>query len=86
MKRPEHFEEKRRRRDKAFKRFIKNRRMIIPSLILVLSMGATFGGLVGIAAQAAVGRDAVPIGLIVGGLAGIVFGGPYVLRRLEAKA
>lgn len=80
MKKPEQFERKRRMRDKAHHRFLKNRHLILPGVMSCLFAGAALGGLVG---KFGGTNDTVALGLLVGAVMGVALGLPYVERRLS---
>lgn len=78
MKKEYAFEHKRKVRDKAHLRWIKNRYLVVPSFIAAAFIGGVIGGTI----ARDVYPDAVSLGAIVGMFLGVAVGGPYIVRNL----
>lgn len=73
------FARKRRTRDKANRRFLKNRHMIIPGLAGL----AALGGMAGATVALSIGPALSPYGFIIGAAVAYAAGGWHVVRDLS---
>lgn len=78
MKKPDAFEHKRKVRDKANLRWIKNRHLVMPGFLLLMF----FGGMLGATIANSFDPQAIPDGAIIGMLCGVALGGSYIVRDL----
>ena len=79
MKKPDAFDRKRKKRDKALKRWCKSRDIVAPAIIMFTAIGTVVGGILG--------QVLVPqlwsIGIFFGGAAGVIAGSFYVTAQLS---
>ena len=78
MKKPDAFARKRKVRDKANLRWIKNRHLVLPGFLLLMFFGGTLGATIANSYDAA----AVPLGFIAGMLCGVALGGSFIIRDI----
>ena len=78
MKKEQAFAHKRKVRDKANLRWIKNRHLVMPGFMLLL----LFGGLIGGTIANSFSPATIPTGVIIGMLCGVAFGSSYIMRDL----
>lgn len=78
MKKPDAFAHKRKVRDKANLRWVKNKHLVMPGFLLLMF----FGGLLGATIANSFNPQAIPIGAVAGMLFGVALGGSYIIRDL----
>lgn len=78
MKKPEAFAHKRKVRDKANLRWIKNRHLVVPAFGALLLMGGLIGGNLAMR----VNPDLTGTGVLAGMVLGFAVGAPLVVRSL----
>ena len=78
MKKEYAFEHKRKVRDKAHLRWIKNRYLVVPSFVAVVFVGGVLGGTI----ARDVYPEAIPAAVIIGMFLGVALGGSYIVRNL----
>lgn len=77
MKKSAAFARKRKTRDKANRRWVKSRHLVVPGFLLFIFAGGVIAGTIGEAAGVDIAAAAV-----IGIVAAVAVGGPYIVKRL----